>query len=167
LRWNALVERKAELRRLIGRRPVSSRVCYTDHVEWFGAQTAIYAGGWIQKSAPIAERLSVTFMRMLASSAFKFSVAAVCTSTRRNRTGGSLFRSRSTPSDDLPSYLRVASVTSSPCGYPRAPMSHCFRSMSLNGVQTMKAGALRKMSGFMIFSSLIHLAASFQASTSL
>jgi bifunctional non-homologous end joining protein LigD len=33
LRLNALVDRKAELRRLFGRRAASSRVCYTDHVE--------------------------------------------------------------------------------------------------------------------------------------
>jgi bifunctional non-homologous end joining protein LigD len=33
LRWNALVERKAELRRLLVRRAANSRVCYADHVE--------------------------------------------------------------------------------------------------------------------------------------
>jgi bifunctional non-homologous end joining protein LigD len=38
LRLNALVERKAELRRLIGRRPASSRVCYAAHVESEGCR---------------------------------------------------------------------------------------------------------------------------------
>jgi bifunctional non-homologous end joining protein LigD len=38
LRLNALVDRKAELRRLLVRRTASSRVCYADHVERDGCR---------------------------------------------------------------------------------------------------------------------------------
>jgi bifunctional non-homologous end joining protein LigD len=38
LRLNALVDRKAELRRVLIRRSASSRVCYTDHVERHGCR---------------------------------------------------------------------------------------------------------------------------------
>jgi bifunctional non-homologous end joining protein LigD len=37
LRWNALLERKAELRRLLSRTPTTSRIRYADHVERDGS----------------------------------------------------------------------------------------------------------------------------------